>query len=336
MASEALTFSGVLKGHGGWVTSIAAPLDASKQMLISGSRDKTVMQWNLERRAGRPSELYGEPQKALVGHNDFVQDVQLSKDGMFALSGAWDNTLKLWDLQGGKVTNFKGHTNDVTTVAFSECNRQIVSGSRDRTIRLWNTLGTCKFTISPSKDKTAHDDWVSCCRFSPNPTPPLVVSGGWDGKVKIWNLADFSLKSELKPPADAAHPATAHRGHVSSVSIAPDGSLCATGGRDGQAALWDLHKEERLYELGDSGDAIHALAFSPKRFWLCAATEKKIRVWDLENRNVVAELFPETEVVGKVKNPEPISLAWSSDGQTLFAGYTDSLIRVWTVNSSIN
>lgn len=28
------------------------------------------------------------------------------------------------------------------------------------------------------------------------------------------------------------------------------------------------------------------------------------------------------------------SLAWSSDGQTLFAGYTDNLIRVYDVESA--
>ncbi len=30
---------------------------------------------------------------------------------------------------------------------------------------------------------------------------------------------------------------------------------------------------------------------------------------------------------------EPISLAWSPDGQTLFAGYTDNKIRAWGVMS---
>ena len=32
--------------------------------------------------------------------------------------------------------------------------------------------------------------------------------------------------------------------------------------------------------------------------------------------------------------PQCLSLAWSSDGQTLFAGYSDNLIRVWQVKTS--
>jgi len=52
---------------------------------------------------------------------------------------------------------------------------------------------------------------------------------------------------------------------------------------------------------------------------------------DLEGKIVVDELKP--EVMGSTtKAPACLSLAWSSDGQTLFGGYTDKLIRVWQVS----
>lgn len=66
-------------------------------------------------------------------------------------------------------------------MAFSADNRQIVSGSRDKTIKLWNTLAECKFTIQ----EEGHSDWVSCVRFSPNHTNPIIVSAGWDRAVKV-------------------------------------------------------------------------------------------------------------------------------------------------------
>ena len=74
-----------------------------------------------------------------------------------------------------------GHTKDVLSVAFSVDNRQIVSGSRDKTIKLWNTLGECKYTI---QDQEGHSEWVSCVRFSPVVSNPIIVSGGWDKLVK--------------------------------------------------------------------------------------------------------------------------------------------------------
>jgi len=68
----------------------------------------------------------------LISHT-LSQDVVVSSDGQFALSGSWDGTLRLWDLTTGNSTRtFVGHTSDVLSVAFSADNRQIVSGSRHK------------------------------------------------------------------------------------------------------------------------------------------------------------------------------------------------------------
>ncbi|CAN0510996.1 unnamed protein product, partial [Scytosiphon promiscuus] len=31
-----------------------------------------------------------------------------------------------------------------------------------------------------------HTEWVSCVRFSPSPSAPVIVSAGWDKLVKVW------------------------------------------------------------------------------------------------------------------------------------------------------
>ena len=58
---------------------------------------------------------------------------------------------------------------------------------------------------------------------------------------------------------------------------------------------------------------------------------------DLESKSVVDEL--KLEVIsmssGKDKGADCKSLAWSADGQTLFAGYTDNVIRVWQVQKNV-
>jgi guanine nucleotide-binding protein subunit beta-2-like 1 protein len=282
-------------------------------MILSASRDKTLIAWRLTRDDTR----YGYPQRALHGHGHFVSDVVLSSDGQFALSGSWDSTLRLWDLSTGQTTRrFVGHTKDVLSVAFSADNRQIVSGSRDKTIKLWNTLGVCKYTIQ----EDCHTDWISCVRFSPNTQNPIIVSAGWDKLVKVWNLTNCKLKTNHH----------GHTGFLNTVTVSPDGSLCASGGKDSQAMLWDLNEGKHLYTLDGGGDTINALCFSPNRYWLCAATGPSIKIWDLEGKVVVDEL--RQEVISSGKAPDCMSLAWSADGQTLFAGYTDKLIRVWQVS----
>jgi guanine nucleotide-binding protein subunit beta-2-like 1 protein len=224
------------------------------------------------------------------------------------------------DLNTGTTTrNFYGHTKDVLSVAFSADNRQIVSGSRDKSINLWNTLGQCKFVIT----EEGHREWVSCVRFSPNLATPLIVSAGWDKMVKVWNLTHCKLRTNL----------IGHTGYVNTVTVSPDGSLCASGGKDGTAMLWDLNEGRHLSSL-DAGDIIHALVFSPIRYWLCAATASAIKIWDLESKVCVDELKPEIKQGKKAVPIQCISLAWSADGTTLFAGYTDNVIRVWGVQSS--
>ncbi|GAX81966.1 hypothetical protein CEUSTIGMA_g9394.t1 [Chlamydomonas eustigma] len=318
--AESLTLRATLKGHAGWVTSIATPLDPTSNMLLSASRDKTILVWELE----RSETNYGYAKRSLKGHSHFVQDVVISSDGQFCLSGSWDGTLRLWDLNTGATTRrFVGHTKDVLSVAFSVDNRQIVSGSRDKSIRLWNTLGECKYTIG---EPEGHSEWVSCVRFSPITTNPIIVSGGWDKAVKVWNLTNCKLKNNL----------IGHAGYVNTVTVSPDGSLCASGGKDGVAMLWDLAEGKRLYSL-DAGEIIHCLVFSPNRYWLCAATQNSIKIWDLESKSPVDELRPDFQKTFSKKATQPycVSLAWSADGQTLYAGYTDGLIRVFTVSSGL-
>ena len=142
----------------------------------------------------------------------------------------------MWDLTTGQTTRrFVGHTKDVPSVAFSADNRQIVSGSRDGTIKLWNTLGVYKYTIQ----EDVHSDWVSGVRFSPTTENPSIVSCGWDKLVKVWNLSNCKLRTNH----------FGHNGFLNTVAVSPDGSLCASGGKDGQAMLWDLSEGRHLYTL---------------------------------------------------------------------------------------
>jgi len=332
MSNLLLRFRGILRGHNSWVTSIAAPEirrdreynSNLENMLISGSRDKSVLRWNLQRDDDPHEYSFGRAERSLRGHSHYVQDVILSKDGQYALSSSWDRTLRLWDLSFGTTSRlFVGHTGDVLSVAFSPDNRQIISGSRDRSIKLWNTLGECKCSI-----EDAHSDWVSCVKFSPNPLNPIVVSAGWDKIVKVWTLSKlFKIQTNL----------IGHTGYVNALTIAPDGSLCATGGKDGTCMLWDLNEGRHLYSL-DAEDIINTLTFSPNKYWLCAGTDSGVKVFDLESKSPIQSLDKHSSekefFSSEDANPGCLSLAWAHDGQTLFAGYTDGLIRCWGLSGS--
>ncbi|CDK29593.1 unnamed protein product [Kuraishia capsulata CBS 1993] len=137
-----------------------------------------------------------------------------------------------------------------------------------------------------------------------------------------WDLNTLSVNADY----------VGHNGYVSAVTIAPDATLCASGGKDG-IIVWDLSGKKVLFTL-PSGDVVHDLAFSPNRYWLCAATSASIKIYNLQSQSLMDELKPEVSSAAGGKEPECISVAWSADGQSLFSGYTDNLIRVWQVMTS--
>lgn len=88
------------------------------------------MVWEIDPKAEQAMDDYeprvGTAKRSLHGHNHYVQDVVLSLDAQYCLSGSWDGTLRLWDLKNGSCTRtFVGHRKDVLSVAFSVDNRQV-------------------------------------------------------------------------------------------------------------------------------------------------------------------------------------------------------------------
>ena len=72
------------------------------------------------------------------------------------------------------------------------------------------------------------------------------------------------------------------------------------------------------------------------RYWLCAATQSCIKIWDLETKSIVDEVRPDLPPTSKKAVPHYATcLQWSIDGSTLYAGYTDGAIRVYTVSRTM-
>jgi len=329
-----LIFQGFLEGHNDWVTSIVSGNSKKDNedhpLLISGSRDKSLIIWKLkpEEKSSEsdPKRLYGYPFKALTGHNHFVSDIALSNENVYALSSSWDKTIRLWDLRTGKTVRlFKGHTKEVFSVAFSPDDRQVLSGGAEKNFRLWNTMAECKL----DEHKNDHLDWVSSIRYAGGSKANYFATSGFDGRLKVWNPT-FTIKASIK-----AHDC------INALSISPGGAFIATGGKDCQVKVWDPKNLKEPIKEVPTGGIVNAIAFNPRLRWIAVGTENGIKLYDLSSEidksfcDITAEQFQvstkESAKTKKIKPPSCTSLTWSSTGQKLFAGFTDKLIRVYHV-----
>lgn len=311
-----MNYEGQMKGHRGWITSLACPQESDSYIkVVSTSRDGTAISWKANSDRHSVENEYAIPEHRLEGHTDFVSCISLAHSTDYALTSSWDRSIRMWDLRTGQCQRkFLKHTKDVLAVAFSPDDRLIVSAGRDNVIRVWNVAGECMHEFL----RDGHDDWVSSLCFSPTLSHPVVVSGSWDNSVKVWNVNEGKCERVLGK----------HESYVTTVAVSPDGSICASGSKDGKTFLWDMNTGASLFMI-DTESPINQVAFSPNRFWMCVATEKNLSVYDLEECKCIAVLTPDGD-----KPSECTTIAWSADGSTLYSGHKDNIIRVWSVTAS--
>ena len=323
-----LAYRGYLEGHNNWVTCMKmgeeeVGKDTYKEFLISGSRDRSLIIWDLSQAEQTDEEkAWGKPRKILKGHSHFISDLDLSQDSRFCLSSSWDGTIRLWNLKTATTRKtLMGHGKDVLTVAFSPDNRQIASGSMDKTVKIWNIHGVCKFTV----DQNPHNDWVSCVRYFHDIKTPIVVSASFDKTIKVWDNSTMSLM----------HTFVGHKAQINTLDLAPNTMFIASGGRDGKVNIWNLVEGRHLDEI-DAGSPVNVVLFASKLYWLVIGTEDGIRVYDLPNRRFV-DRYKATDLDGNKRTQAKIgctSLVWSKNQQHLYAGFTDGYIRVLAIVSS--
>ena len=328
-----LEYRGYLKGHSNWVTCMkfgeeAVSGDTYKEFLISGSRDRTLLIWDLNEKSDADEEKeMGKPRKVLTGHSHFISDIDLSQDSRFCLSSSWDGSIRLWNLKTASTRKtFLGHGKDVLSVAFSPDNRQICSGSVDKQLKIWNIHGVCKFTV----DQNPHTDWVSCVRYFHDLKNPIVVSASWDKTIKVWDNSSMQLK----------HTFVGHKAQINTLDLAPNTNFIASGGRDGKVNIWNLVEGRHLEEI-DAESPVNVVIFASKLYWLVIGTQNGIRIYDLPNKKFI-DRYQADALDGRSKSkdtPAPIgctSLVWSKNQQHLYAGFTDGFIRVLSVVNASN
>ena len=284
--------------HKDQVTCVAFSFDGTT--LASGARDEVKL-WNVE-----------TGQNIVTYHTGFVTSVAFSPGGktLATGSGAWDGTVKLWDVTTGRtIATLKGHTGLVASVAFSPDGTILASGLWDDTfmgkVELWNVK-----TRQNTATFEGHTEFVNSIAFSPNGT--TLASGSGDGTVKLWDMAMVTNIATF----------AGHRAGVKSVAFSPDGTMIASGSEDNTIKLWDMAMRTNIATLVRHTDAVNSVDFSPDGTILVSGSEDNtVNLWDVATQNI-------TTLTGHMGSIN--SLMFSPDGTTLASGSRNGTV-IWDV-----
>ncbi|KZT54162.1 WD40 repeat-like protein [Calocera cornea HHB12733] len=250
------------------------------------------------------------------GHDLGISAAALSLDGTRIVSGSFDSTIRIWDINDGALVGepLMGHDGAVMSVALSLDGALLASGSADKTIRLWDVqTGTC--TMEPL---TGHDDEVVSVVFSPD--GKRIVSSSLDHTVRIWDVQ--SGKPTLGP-------LIGHAGPVWSLAVSPDGTRIASGSRDSMIRIWNLQTGATIGDplQGHHKGTIRTVAFSPDGTRIVSgADDYTILIWDSQTGAVLGKPL-------KGHRSTIWCLAFSPDGKQLVSGSDDKTIRTWAVET---
>lgn len=192
------------------------------------SRSGELMLWDVANRA-----LLRSLESA---HSDTVFGVEFSHDGQFLLTGAADKFVKIHEVATGKLAkSFEGHTNHVLDVTWRHGDKQIASAGADNAVKIWSfetgeqqrTIGGYNKQVTALQFMGRGPNLVSCAgdktvRFhqadngnnfrnfagatdfmfaaAGSEDEKIVISGGQDGVLRIWNGTNGQVIKVFEPP----------------------------------------------------------------------------------------------------------------------------------------
>ncbi|KAK5150312.1 hypothetical protein LTR04_006849 [Oleoguttula sp. CCFEE 6159] len=201
------------------------------------------------------------------GVDDIAHSGEIRRDGRVLVAGGDSGTIQAFDINSRAILKtWKEHELPVWTTKWSPTElTTLMSCSDDRTVRLWDL---------PSESSTAtfvgHEDYVRSGCFLPGQSSNILVSGGYDAQVKIWDprtpqraamtfnhaaaiesVLPLLDGTTLLASADnqisvldivAAKPLQLLKNHqktVTSLSLASNGTRVVSGGLDGHVKIFE-------------------------------------------------------------------------------------------------
>ncbi|MDX4061090.1 caspase family protein [Aliarcobacter skirrowii] len=248
--------------------------------------------------------------KNINGHNKDVNSIAISSDNKYIVSGSHDATVKLWEINSGKLLKtFTGHNLGVLSVAISSDNKYIVSGSLDNRIKLWE-INSGKLL----KTFTGHKSIVKSVAISSD--SKYIVSGGDDNRIKLWEINSGKLLKTF----------TGHNRSVYSVVISSDNKYIVSGSQDATVKLWEINSGKLLKTFTGHQGAVYSVAISRDgRYLVSGSWDYGVKLWEINSGKILKTLTGHRSGV--------LSVAIRNDNKYIVSGGWDNTVKLWEINN---
>lgn len=284
--------------------------------LASGADDKIICIYQLE--SGPPTiASFGtnEPppvenwktSRRLIGHENDVQDLAWSHDGSILVSVGLDSKIVVWSGHTfEKLKVLSVHQSHVKGITFDPANKFFATASDDRTIKIW------RFT-SPAPTATQHD-MVNNFQLDATISAPFKSSP----------LTTYFRRCSWSPDGNHIAAANAVNGPVSSVAIIERTSWDSEINLIGHEGPTEVcmfsprlfHTKKPVEEGMTNG---HSSGGSLVTVIASAGQDKTLSIWNTNSSRPIVIL---QDLAAKSIS----DLAWTPDGQSLFAASLDGSI----------
>ncbi|TQD92084.1 hypothetical protein C1H46_022316 [Malus baccata] len=226
--------------------------------LFTGSRDGTLKRWALAEDAATCSATF-------ESHVDWVNDAVLAGDNTL-VSCSSDTTLKsnivasgglggevfVWDLEAALTPVAKSGE------SMEDDSSTVVNGSGNaitslRTISSSNSISMHTTQPHGYVPISAKGHKESVYALSMNDSGSLLVSGGTEKVVRVWDPRTGSKKMKLR----------GHTDNIRALLIDSTGRFCLSGSSDSMIRLWDLGQQRCVHSYAVHTDSVWALASTP-------------------------------------------------------------------------
>jgi WD40 repeat protein/class 3 adenylate cyclase len=201
------------------------------------------------------------------------------------------------------------HDAGVTYAAFNPGGDRIVTSSYDETARIWSVANGSEIAVLKG-----HEGAVENASF--NPDGSRVVTAGRDGTARIWDAAAGKQIFVLPQP-----------GNVHTAKFSPAGTRVLTGSDQGALTIWDAQTGKKV-EINESFGTTSA-TFSPDGLSFAAGQERSVRIWSVEDGQLIRRLdnqFWPDEVVFSPDGSKILAASWGTISWNMTS-------RLWDVPS---